>query len=206
MAKKLRPMTMLKLKALDLAQTEYLDIQTDKGELFFVDAYEPADGVEVFMLDEDGARVMPEDGDYTWENKVLVVRNGVIESIRDVEDNNNNEDMSKKRLQKLETEVVTPSDLNEVIDAVNELIELVDDLVPEEVPTMIEELKATKQKLSAVEVSLSEMKSVSETTLNVVEKMQKNSNKEFVDTKLSSDKVKKSTGLRETDVIDYFKI
>lgn len=60
-----------------LGQTE-----TDKGTLIYEG--ELAVGVEVFVETEDGALVAAEDGEYAFENKILVVEEGKVAEIREV--------------------------------------------------------------------------------------------------------------------------
>ena len=62
-----------------LGQTE-----TDKGTLIYEG--ELAVGVEVFVESEEGALLPAEDGEYAFEDKILVVEDGKIAEIREVQE------------------------------------------------------------------------------------------------------------------------
>lgn len=71
---------LLKLRNLLL---NFKDMQTEEGVTLIVDNLEV--GVEVFTYDENGDIVPAADGNYTWENKVITVGEGVIKAIVDKE-------------------------------------------------------------------------------------------------------------------------
>lgn len=61
-------------------------VNTDKGEIRWEGEGDLAEGVEVFVLDEEGNRTAPEDGEYTTEDgKVIRVEDGKVAEIRDPE-------------------------------------------------------------------------------------------------------------------------
>ena len=60
------------------------NVTTDKATLSWDGDGELEAGMEVYILDEDGNRQKPEDGDYTTEDgKVIVVVDGVVSEIKD---------------------------------------------------------------------------------------------------------------------------
>ena len=62
------------------------NVTTDKATLSWDGDGELEAGMEVYILDEDGNRTKPEDGDYTTEDgKVIVVADGVVSEIKDDE-------------------------------------------------------------------------------------------------------------------------
>ena len=62
------------------------NVTTDKATLSWDGDGELEAGMEVYILDEDGNRQKPEDGDYTTEDgKVIVVVDGVVSEIKDDE-------------------------------------------------------------------------------------------------------------------------
>ena len=62
------------------------NVTTDKATLSWDGDGELEAGMEVYILDEDGNRTKPEDGDYTTEDgKVIVVVDGVVSEIKDDE-------------------------------------------------------------------------------------------------------------------------
>ena len=62
------------------------NVVTDKATLSWDGDGELEAGMEVYILDEEGNRNKPEDGDYTTEDgKVIVVADGIVTEIRDAE-------------------------------------------------------------------------------------------------------------------------
>ena len=62
------------------------NVVTDKATLSWDGDGELEAGMEVYILDEDGNRQKPEDGDYTTEDgKVIAVADGIVTEIRDNE-------------------------------------------------------------------------------------------------------------------------
>ena len=62
------------------------NVTTDKATLSWDGDGELEAGMEVYILDEEGNRNKPEDGDYTTEDgKVIVVADGIVTEIRDAE-------------------------------------------------------------------------------------------------------------------------
>lgn len=62
------------------------NVTTDKATLTWDGDGELEAGMEVYILDEDGNRQKPEDGDYTTEDgKVIAVADGIVTEIRDKE-------------------------------------------------------------------------------------------------------------------------
>lgn len=63
------------------------EIATDKATLVYDG--ELVVGVEVFIEDENGELIAPEDGEYATEDKIYVIASGKVEEIRDKEANPN---------------------------------------------------------------------------------------------------------------------
>ena len=62
------------------------NVVTDKATLSWDGDGELEAGMEVYILDEDGNRQKPEDGDYTTEDgKIIAVADGIVAEIRDKE-------------------------------------------------------------------------------------------------------------------------
>lgn len=59
-------------------------VLTDKGELIYDREGEPVEGDSVYILDEQGERVKPEDNDYIVDGQIFVVKDGVIAEIKEV--------------------------------------------------------------------------------------------------------------------------
>lgn len=72
---------LLKLRNLLL---NFADIATEEGVTLMVDG-ELQVGIEAFAYDENGDIVPASDGDYTYENKIITVKEGVISEIKDKE-------------------------------------------------------------------------------------------------------------------------
>lgn len=72
---------LLKLRNLLL---NFKDIATEEGVTLMVDG-DLQVGLEVFAYDDNGDIVPASDGEYTYENKIIVVKEGVVSEIRDKE-------------------------------------------------------------------------------------------------------------------------
>lgn len=72
-----------KIKLAKMLKLDLSSVKTDKGELFFVDADKLDVGVEVFVKDAEGVEIKPEDGEYTFENQIAVVEDGIVTQIKD---------------------------------------------------------------------------------------------------------------------------
>lgn len=66
-----------------IATVEFASTTTDKGVIFSEGEIEV--GAEVFGLDENGERVALEDGEYIRENDVIVIENGKVAEMREIE-------------------------------------------------------------------------------------------------------------------------
>ena len=76
-----------KLK-LELAKllASFSEIKTDKGILSWPSEDELVIGYDVYVLDENGEYMAPEDGDYTTEDgKVITIAGGKVEAITEPE-------------------------------------------------------------------------------------------------------------------------
>lgn len=204
MSKELSWTTKILLKIADLlaADVEIKSIATDKGELFLVDAEEPAVGVPVYILDENGAQVMPDDGEYQYNGDVLVVENGVIVDIRDTNTTESTEDMGK--IKKLEGEV----GIDEIVSVVNEIADTVNEIIVKEGlggdVDLVEELSKVNQHLSKVKHDLSQMESITTKTVVALEEIGKKSNGKFAEPNPDpSPKAKKVPSTK--DIVNYFK-
>lgn len=179
MAKGLGIMAKALLKLADMVDAEIKQIETDKGVLYLIDADVPAKEVAVYALDAEGAQVMPEDGEYVYEDYKLVIENGVIVDMVDVNaaPPADGEGLSEKKIMKLADE----AEITDIVDVVNTIIDVVNDLVDEvdglggdtEELKIVEELSAVKTKLNAVE-------GVASKTVLALEEIGKRSNGNFV--------------------------
>ena len=82
------------------------NVVTDKATLSWDGDGELEAGMEVYILDEDGNRQKPEDGDYTTEDgKIIAVADGIVTEIRDKEAEvaPENEEQNDMKAQKMAT-------------------------------------------------------------------------------------------------------
>ena len=82
------------------------NVTTDKATLTWDGDGELEAGMEVYILDEDGNRQKPEDGDYTTEDgKIIAVADGIVTEIRDKEAEvaPENEEQNDMKAQKMAT-------------------------------------------------------------------------------------------------------
>jgi hypothetical protein len=100
----------------------YSAIKTDKAVIEY-QGEELAEGMEVYITDENGEKIAVEDGDYTTEdNKVITVKDGKVDTIVEIEET----------VEAVEEEVIE----DETIDKQEEVVEeQPTDTVVEEQPT-----------------------------------------------------------------------
>lgn len=141
---------------LKLAKTIKMDLgsQTlDDVTLYFLDGDELVEGMEVFSMNEDGEYIAFPDGEYSWGDKIVVVEDSIVKSINEKSGSEEGGEEMKK-MEKLESEVVTVEDFNSLVEVVNEIIDEVESLGGDVTNETVEELKKTKEKLSKLESEL----------------------------------------------------
>lgn len=140
-----------------LLELEMASATSDKGVIYY-DAEELAEGVQIYVEDEEGNRTPAEDGTYVVDVKIVEIKDGKIVSIEDKQEETEEttEEVVEAEEEVVETEEVeNPTNEGEETDTegivelrkeVNELYAIVDALKKE-----IEELKAKPVAMSAVE-------------------------------------------------------
>lgn len=142
-----------------LLELEMASATSDKGVIYY-DGDELAEGVQVYVEDEEGNRTPAEDGTYVVDVKILEIKDGKIVSIEDKQEETEVEETTEEVVEAEEEvveteEVENPTNEGEETDTegivelrkeVNELYAIVDALRKE-----IEELKAKPVAMSAVE-------------------------------------------------------
>lgn len=130
----------LKLALKSILSLKFGEVATDKATLIWDGEGELAEGVEVFVKDENEEIVVAEDGEYTTEDgKVITVAEGKVTAIKEKENKEN-----EAEPEQMENEI-------EPADAPN----------PEE----IEQPKA-EERIAALEGTVAELKSALEQILN----------------------------------------
>lgn len=108
---------------------QYSVIKTDNGILNF-EGKELLVGADVYVEDENGEKVIATDGEYkTEDNKIITVVNGKVESIVEVEIEDDVE--PTEEVTELEEEVVEDVNKEEVVEETNEPIEEVTEEITE---------------------------------------------------------------------------
>ena len=89
----------LNLLKLRKSLLQLAEVETDKGVL--VTESELAEGIEVFVEDENGEWIPAEDGEYMTEDKVIVIVDGKVAELKDKEPENEpaNEPEAKEKMQ-----------------------------------------------------------------------------------------------------------
>lgn len=150
----MRKLEQIKLKLAKIL-LQFTSVKTDKGILEF-DGEELAIDAEVFIVDENGERSKPEDGEYTTEDdKVIVVADGKVVEIKEKEE----------PIEEPTEEVVEEMEGEEPIT---------------EEPTVEEPTTDVEERLSALETKMSELFAMVE---QILSKM--NADTEQVETRLS---------------------
>ena len=87
----------LNLLKLRKSLLQLAEVETDKGVL--VIESELAEGVEVFVEDENGEWIPAEDGEYITEDKVIVITDGKVAELKDKEPENDPEPKADEKMQ-----------------------------------------------------------------------------------------------------------
>ena len=87
----------LNLLKLRKSLLQLAEVETDKGVL--VIESELAEGVEVFVEDENGEWIPAEDCEYMTEDKVIVIADGKVAELRDKEPENDPEPKGNEQMQ-----------------------------------------------------------------------------------------------------------
>lgn len=127
-------------------------ITTDKGELYF-DGDELLKGMQVYVLDENGAQVPAPEGEYTYDNKIYIVVGGIVEGVTSQEENKEERAEADVSDVPSETgEVVSVESFNELADVVRELVVEVQDL-----ENYIEETETLKKQNASLETQVQKL-------------------------------------------------
>ena len=148
-----------RLKLAKMLNIKFEEVKTETISLLIDGEVEV--GAEVFMYDEEGNLAIPADGEYDYEDKVLVIEGGIITDIKETEDEDTKEDepietelediespeeviednTQLARIEALEGQVATLVDIiKEITGAVDDVVEDVEE-VAEEVETIDSEFK-----------------------------------------------------------------
>lgn len=102
------------------------EVSTDRGTLYYEGELEK--GTEVRAIDEDGAYVLPENGDYVEGTQIIEVIDGIVVDIRPIDSDESPELMDEKKEELIEelpspiSGEVSAEDINAVIDVVKGVI------------------------------------------------------------------------------------
>lgn len=177
-----------KLK-LELAKllASFSEIKTDKGILSWPSEDELVIGYDVYVLDENGEYMAPEDGDYTTEDgKVIKIAGGKVEAITEPEtevepevEETPAEEVAEEIVEAAEEPVADPETETDgvketetdAIDAIhreiNELYEIVDKLVKKvaELEGKTVEASETVMKMSKMSAAMSAQEEIETNTI-----------------------------------------
>lgn len=157
-------MTKLELIKTKLAKIllQFTSIKTDKGILEY-DGEELATDVEIYIVDENGERSKPEDGEYvTEDDKTIVVTDGKVTEIKEKEE----EEVTEETVEEEVTEEMEETVEEEVTEEETVEEEKVDELA--ELKAEIEALKSIVEELVN---TVSAMNNTTEERLSKIEKM-----------------------------------
>lgn len=153
-------MTKLELIKTKLAKIllQFTSIKTDKGILEY-DGEELATDVEIYIVDENGERSKPEDGEYvTEDDKTIVVTDGKVTEIKEKEEEVTEEtveeEVTEEMEETVEEEVTEEETVEEKVDELAELkaeIEALKSIVEELVNTVSAMNNTTEERLSKIE-------------------------------------------------------
>lgn len=154
-------MTKLELIKTKLAKIllQFTSIKTDKGILEY-DGEELATDVEIYIVDENGERSKPEDGEYvTEDDKTIVVTDGKVTEIKEKE-----EEVTEETVEEEVTE-----EMEETVEEVTE--ETVEEEKVDELAELKAEIEALKSIVEELVNTVSAMNNTTEERLSKIEKM-----------------------------------
>lgn len=155
-------MTKLELIKTKLAKIllQFTSIKTDKGILEY-DGEELATDVEIYIVDENGERSKPQDGEYvTEDDKTIVVTDGKVTEIKEKEEEVTEEET-------VEEEVT--EEMEETVEEVTE--ETVEEEKVDELAELKAEIEALKTIVEELVNTVSAMNNTTEERLSKIEKM-----------------------------------
>lgn len=170
---------------------QFTQLKTDKGILEF-DKEELAVGDDVYLVDENGERATPENGEYVTEDeKTIVVDNGKVTEIREKEETVEPEEATEETVEEeLEGEEVTEEVIEEPVveEVVNEVEERITAL-----ETKVEELVAIIEQL------LTKVNADTEAVEERLSKIEKMSASKEIETEIELKKTIQKTGNSKVD-------
>lgn len=179
-------MTKLELIKTKLAKIllQFTSIKTDKGILEY-DGEELATDVEIYIVDENGERSKPEDGEYvTEDDKTIVVTDGKVTEIKEKE-----EEVTEETVEEEVTE-----EMEETVEEVTE------ETVEEEKVDELAELKAEIESLkSIVEELVNTVSAMNNTTEERLSKIEKMSASKTIEEEIELKRELKKTGNSKVD-------
>lgn len=129
-----------RLKLAKMLNIKFEEVKTETAELLIDGEVEV--GVEVFMYDDEGNLTIPADGEYKYEDSILVIEGGIITEIKGTEPQPEEEPVETEmeaeegnelaRIEALEAQVATLVDIiKEITGAVDEVSEDVEEVAKE---------------------------------------------------------------------------
>lgn len=113
-----------KIKLAKHMKLSFASVVTDEGITLYYDAEEFRDGIEVFVIDEEGNYYYPENGNYVVDGRTAVIEDGIVtsyteNSAEDMQDVPNEEELPEPAT----GDSPTAEEFNELLDVVAEMIE-----------------------------------------------------------------------------------
>lgn len=142
-----------KIKLAKVLKLDLSSVKTDKGELFFVDADKLDVGVEVFIKDAEGAEIKPEDGEYTFENQIAVVEDGIVTEIKDAAEQTPAGKGKGKGKRKGKDSNLPAGTTDEALSAIVEIVEDAVEELRREVKLVRGELNVAKEALKRAKLA-----------------------------------------------------
>ena len=112
----------LNLLKLRKSLLQLAEVETDKGVL--VIESELAEGVEVFVEDENGEWIPAEDGEYITEDKVIVIVDGKVAELKDKEPENDPENKDNEQMQEPDEKDAKIAELEATVAEQQEKLEM----------------------------------------------------------------------------------
>lgn len=113
---------------------KFINVQGQDGTIYFIpgEVFEP--GAEIYITQEDGTNIPVEDGEYTIEESVIIVKDGLIESVNGIETKEEvlekkDEEKEKEKEEEKEEEKKEDMEANDLAERVAVLEKIVAELM-----------------------------------------------------------------------------
>lgn len=127
-----------RLKLAKMLNIKFEEVKTETAELLIDGEVEV--GVEVFMYDDEGNLTIPADGEYKYEDSILVIEGGIITEIKGTEPQPEEEEDNKVETEMEETEEPVEDPMTARVEALEAQVKVLAEII-KEITGAVDEVK-----------------------------------------------------------------